>query len=95
MRRNRTLHSVIKPIRSGRADDHKPAPPRSTGQGPTAEDRLAGPAADTSAEADDRTRRRVDKPMDTAVYNCGCGLVFEAPVGTSVSCPYCDASQAW
>jgi hypothetical protein len=33
--------------------------------------------------------------MDNAHYNCGCGLLFEAAVSTTVSCPHCGAEQAW
>jgi hypothetical protein len=32
---------------------------------------------------------------DHAVYNCHCGMVFEAPVSTSVGCPHCGGTQAW
>jgi hypothetical protein len=32
---------------------------------------------------------------DTALYNCHCGFVFEAPVLTSVDCPHCGNGQAW
>jgi hypothetical protein len=42
-----------------------------------------------------RERRDVDPMQDTAIYNCGCGMVFEAPVCTSVGCPHCGADQAW
>jgi hypothetical protein len=34
-------------------------------------------------------------PLDSAVYTCGCGLFFSAPVSTSVTCPHCGAGQAW
>ena len=32
---------------------------------------------------------------DRALYGCGCGLVFEADVSTSVECPHCGEMQAW
>jgi hypothetical protein len=32
---------------------------------------------------------------DTALYNCHCGFVFEAPVLTSVDCPHCGYGQVW
>jgi hypothetical protein len=32
---------------------------------------------------------------DTALYNCRCGFVFEAPVLTSVDCPHCGNGQVW
>lgn len=34
-------------------------------------------------------------PLDRACYTCGCGLWFQAPVSTSVTCPHCGAGQAW
>lgn len=34
-------------------------------------------------------------PLDNACYTCGCGLWFQAPVSTSVTCPHCGAGQAW
>jgi len=40
-------------------------------------------------------RRDVDPHQDTALYNCQCGFVFEAPVCTTVACPHCGTSQAW
>lgn len=36
-----------------------------------------------------------DPSLDVALYNCSCGLVFEAPVSTSVDCPHCGGSLAW
>jgi len=33
--------------------------------------------------------------QDTALYNCHCGFVFEAPVLTSVDCPHCGYGQVW
>jgi len=32
---------------------------------------------------------------DRALYGCGCGLVFEADVSTTVECPHCGETQAW
>lgn len=40
-------------------------------------------------------RRDRDPSQDTAVYSCQCGMVFEAPVNTSVDCPHCGGQQAW
>jgi hypothetical protein len=40
-------------------------------------------------------RRDLDPSLDTAVYNCHCGFVFEAPVCTSIACPHCGDCQAW
>jgi hypothetical protein len=48
-------------------------------------------AAHPSAEP----RRRESQSQDNALYNCGCGFVFEAPVTTSVDCPHCGGYQAW
>jgi hypothetical protein len=40
-------------------------------------------------------RRELGPLQDQALYNCGCGYVFEAPVSTSVGCPHCGDTQAW
>jgi hypothetical protein len=32
---------------------------------------------------------------DSALYNCACGFVFDAPVSTSVRCEHCGLTQAW
>jgi hypothetical protein len=40
-------------------------------------------------------RRDLDPPLDTAIYNCHCGFVFEAPVCTTIACPHCGDGQAW
>jgi hypothetical protein len=45
--------------------------------------------------ADERRLRNEGGPEDLAVYQCGCGCVFEARVSTSVACPHCAAGQAW
>jgi hypothetical protein len=34
-------------------------------------------------------------PVDRACYACACGLLFEARVSTTVTCPHCGAGQAW
>jgi hypothetical protein len=39
--------------------------------------------------------REAGGPEDRACYSCSCGLVFEAEVSTSVSCPHCGSDQAW
>ncbi|MEA2196834.1 MAG: hypothetical protein QOJ25_885 [Solirubrobacteraceae bacterium] len=42
------------------------------------------------------SRQRHGGPsQDRALYTCGCGYVFEAPVSTSVGCPHCGGKQAW
>lgn len=45
--------------------------------------------------ADSRRRREAGVSEDHAIYTCQCGLVFEALVSTTVSCPHCGGSQAW
>ncbi len=39
--------------------------------------------------------KRSGGPEDIALYSCGCGYAFKAPVSTSVGCPHCGANQAW
>lgn len=65
-------------------------------------DAPAAPAAphlrlvpDDPALAAERRMRRAGGPQDTALYRCGCGFVFDAPVTTTVSCPHCDSGLAW
>lgn len=43
----------------------------------------------------DRRRRDFDRVQDTALYKCGCGMSFDAPVTASVGCPHCGERQAW
>ena len=43
----------------------------------------------------ERRLRDAGGPDDRATYSCGCGLLFEAPVTTSVPCPHCHTVQAW
>ncbi len=35
------------------------------------------------------------EPTDAASYQCQCGLVFSAPVSTTVHCPHCGTAQDW
>ena len=55
--------------------------------------------APTAPVADDhpheRRARESGGPIDNAHYSCACGLVFEAAVSTTVSCPHCGTEQAW
>jgi hypothetical protein len=54
--------------------------------------------ADTPTRAADLAVQRVRSaggPIDEASYACSCGLVFCAPVSTTVACPHCRAQQAW
>jgi len=39
--------------------------------------------------------KRANLTQDAALYSCGCGYVFTAPVTTSVGCPHCGSAQAW
>jgi hypothetical protein len=55
-------------------------------------------AESVEADADLAAERRLRDsggPEDQALYRCGCGFVFEAPVSTSVACPHCGSDQAW
>ena len=47
------------------------------------------------ALAAERRMREAGGPQDTALYRCGCGYVFDAPVTTTVSCPHCSDDLAW
>jgi len=44
---------------------------------------------------DERRLRDAGGPDDRAVFTCGCGYLFEAPVTASVGCPRCGEHQAW
>ena len=46
-------------------------------------------------QPEQQRHRRSGGPVDEATYSCACGMVFEARVSTSVSCPHCGAGQAW
>lgn len=50
------------------------------------------PADEHPAE---RRHRECVTPEDSALYTCGCGFAFQAPVTTSVACPHCGSGQAW
>jgi uncharacterized protein (DUF983 family) len=39
--------------------------------------------------------REAGGPVDHACYACACGLLFQARVSTTVTCPHCGAGQAW
>jgi len=55
-----------------------------------------GPHAGTNASGGPvRELRDAGPSQDTALYNCHCGFVFEAPVLTSVDCPHCGNGQVW
>jgi hypothetical protein len=74
------------PIRV-RDESGKPAPAGEQSQ-PTAAQATGADAAVDRAQA-------AGGPVDQATYECGCGLLFNAPVSTTVRCPHCGAEQAW
>jgi hypothetical protein len=54
------------------------------------------PAQPTGAPASAVARMRAaGGPVDHACYSCACGYVFVAEVSTTVTCPHCQAGQAW
>ena len=53
------------------------------------------PTARRSSDAEAERVRRAGGPIDLAVYTCGCGYLFSAPVSTTVRCPHCGGDQAW
>jgi membrane protease subunit (stomatin/prohibitin family) len=59
------------------------------------EPREAAPAAPEDDHPQERRARESGGPIDRACYTCGCGMVFDAPVSTTVSCPHCGDPQAW
>jgi hypothetical protein len=62
--------------------------------------RLSGDAAAAEAGAPATRPKRPPRltppaPQDRATYSCGCGMVFDDDVSTSVACPHCGDTQAW
>ncbi len=55
----------------------------------------SSPEASVDFDPNVRRARAAGGPVDMASYNCQCGLVFSAPVSTTVACPHCGAEQAW
>jgi hypothetical protein len=55
----------------------------------------APPPADDHDHPAERRHRACVTPEDSALYTCGCGFAFQAPVSTSVACPHCGSGQAW
>jgi hypothetical protein len=53
------------------------------------------PAPHHHDHPDERRARESGGPIDNAQYTCSCGMVFQAPVSTSVACPHCGTGQAW
>jgi hypothetical protein len=65
---------------------------RGASDGPS---RVVADAPEPAASEITIERAGADPAQDVAIYNCQCGLVFDAPVCTSVDCPHCGAAQAW
>ena len=57
--------------------------------------RAAAPPEPETAHPMQARAKRSGGPMDNAQYRCGCGMVFDAAVSTSVACPHCGTDQAW
>jgi membrane protease subunit (stomatin/prohibitin family) len=55
----------------------------------------AAPAPAPRANHAQARAQRSGGPIDSALYACGCGCAFNAPVTTSVGCPNCGQTQAW
>ena len=52
-------------------------------------------ALQTAATSARERNQRANLTQDAALYTCGCGYIFTAPVTTSVGCPHCGCAQAW
>lgn len=65
----------------------------------TARDERTSPAQTNAAPEEPDTpvgrAQAAGGPVDQATYVCSCGLMFSAPVSTTVACPHCGAEQAW
>jgi hypothetical protein len=60
-----------------------------------AHDEPRTPAPAPMEHPQEKRARESGGPIDRASYTCGCGMVFDAPVSTTVSCPNCGCGQAW
>jgi hypothetical protein len=81
--RSNTTHRALRHRRiSSMSADRRAADPTSA---QVAHDRAPG----------ERSRRLGGSSQDRALYSCGCGYAFDAPVSTSVDCPHCGDRQAW
>ncbi|CAB4919209.1 unannotated protein [freshwater metagenome] len=81
-------------LRTAVLRDHRPAPRRRRGTPATYLQALArGPLAPTLPRSD--RLRSGGAPQDRALYVCGCGAAFHAPVSASVDCPSCGSDQTW
>ena len=78
------IPQTLRERRRSRDERHGRTPPRTP--------------ANAAAQVADLAVARVRSaggPLDEASYACACGLLFRAPVSTTVSCPHCHAQQAW
>jgi predicted Zn-ribbon and HTH transcriptional regulator len=48
-----------------------------------------------AGERESASRSISDRPLDSALYSCRCGMVFDADVSANVRCPHCDGEQPW
>lgn len=83
-RRGRRAHTAPRTPSGSAAADR-------TDRGGTARQRHAA----AGVRADRRNHAAAVSSHDRASYACHCGLLFEAPVTTTVACPNCGAAQAW
>jgi hypothetical protein len=69
-----------------------------SGERQATEPRSGAPASTfrpQAAQPVHRSLRQGGASEDRALYSCGCGCAFDAPVSTSVDCPHCGDRQAW
>jgi hypothetical protein len=86
-----SLPHTLRERRRSRVDQHR----RKARAG---KDRTAAVTLEIVSQPADRALQRVRSaggPIDEASYACECGLLFTAPVSTTVTCPHCRAPQAW
>jgi hypothetical protein len=95
MRRARERSGVISWARLRRASDAGARTDSAPRRGAASPDSVPDAPAGSSAAVGASSVPEADPSLDSAVYSCSCGYVFEAQVSTSVDCPHCGASQAW
>lgn len=88
---NRTIH----PKRPARSGLRRPA--RGQGEPATHVRPEIAPRVEPqrTPNGPENREKRTGGPQDRALYGCGCGAAFQAPVSASVRCPHCGESQAW
>jgi hypothetical protein len=67
----------------------RPARRRHRARRPAPVEALPGPGTPEPRE------RVAGRPLDEALYTCGCGAPFPAAVTASVACPACGGAQSW